>query len=463
MNKEKITANLAVLMDSGVVEEKIDVLATHLARSYEYVYPQDLGQSEAVSWFNKQVKEVMTEEESELMSQIVATNLGDNLVEYIEAGYDSNQSHRKVAKIAGEAFLIGGLSSELALCGHPMDLVRVQEIIESKMTIENDQLPRLCLIAEKYGSSQDFLFPGVIPTDQSTPSLEEYSVQALKGKPYSSVRCVTGVGGLRYDKDWNHVTDLVEYVDLKVREDKRYYPGLGLFYALVHADQIDEFPIMQKVARENTSLYASIHELESRLKKTKKVDYSGVSVLCSTYLPNHRELSDWQYEATSFMPDLASAFHSPAYEFSMILDLFKKIERGESGRSLDVIKVLQSAASRVWSFNSTIHLPWTGRLAGLSNDLMGQITNRNGDYAIRYGVGWRGKSIEVREYHYGARSRIRGEGSGEVAHALYYYGNSEIFEGEASVDAIPATNPFWSEVKSGGLLKTCLNRLESEK
>ena len=92
----------------------------------------------------------------------------------------------------------------------------------------------LPVIAEKYGAEQDFLFPGVTPSDKNTLELDEYVYHSLSGKPVTSVRNITGVGGLRYDKDWNYATDFSTFVDLKVKEDKRYYPGIGLYYALMN-------------------------------------------------------------------------------------------------------------------------------------------------------------------------------------------------------------------------------------
>lgn len=294
--------------------------------------------------------------------------------------------------------------------------------------------------AKEYGSRQDFLFPGITQSSATTPSLSKFVLAALNGTPITSVRTLTGIGGLRSDKDWNCATDLVTFAKLKVAEDKRYYPGLGIFYLLAKY-------------RPN-NLPQELIDFAAKIRSTREIKFSGVSILCSSFLAPFDQISRMFGFATNNHLNLAEAFHSPSYEFSTL----KKVVLGQIPYTQlrDLIKKLD----RAWSFNSTIHLPWTTKLAGMSNQFMGEITNKFGDSCCRFGIGYKGKSLEIREYSFGLQRDFPYGVKGKSAYLMIYYPESDSFKGTTETSVLTPENSVWKLIEAKGFTRAALEYLK---
>lgn len=439
----------------GIPTDQTQILKSHFEKAKMYVFPQDPGIEESLVWLKNNLHLHFEKESANLLYQIASRNIPDTNVEYQEEGYDSCQSHRKLSKVLGEAILLGGIVYEFNLLGIKIGVDEAGSIIRSKLVLSESQANQLSKIAKKCGANQDFLFPGVTPSGKETLSLEEYAYLALSGKPKTSVRSLLGVGGIRFDKDWNYATDFSTFVDLKIKEDKRYYPGIGVYFALLNFDN-------SKISLLSNGVFSS---LAQSIKSVQKKEYQGVSVLCSACIPSWGEMKKYQYNSGYHTVELAESFHSPAYDFAGLLRVVEKIE--ENGNldpnSIALIKKLEAKLGNIWSFNSTIHLPWTSEFAGLSNDLIGSITNGVGDYAIRYGVGWSGMSLEAKEYHFGQARKFPSDLAGKVAYGTFFYPESDLFQGKVEVSDLVPSDIFWSEVKKSGFMATALVKLEKMK
>lgn len=460
MSKETLSLKLGSF---GVPEGQIDQLWSHLETAEKYIYPSDGGIESGMNWLSQSMTALIDADSASLLYSIADKNKPDPDVEYIEEGYDSCQSHRKISKVVGEAILIGGLIYEASLLGIGLDLESSKKYVGSTLKIEPEEAAGLVGIAMKYGAKQDFIFPGVTPSTDKTEPLEDLAYFALKGKPKTSVRTLTGVGGLRQDKDWNYASDMITFVGLKVSEDKRYYPGIGIFYLLKSLD-VSGIPVLMELKNKNSKAYGDVLSFIESVKNTPMQEFSGVSVLCSAYLPSWDEMKTAQGFASASYLELADSFHSPSYEFSMLKSIFDQINSAKIS-DIDVSKQLaklKKELSYCWTFNSTIHLPWTSELAGLSNGLIGSVTNGVGDYCIRYGVGYGGKSIEIREYNFGDIRNFPHGLSGKNSHRVLVYPSSDCFEGEYSSFMLTADNPMWSDIQEQGFLKTALQYLSRQ-
>lgn len=447
MQNERIS-----LQSMGVSEAQIDLLASHLAKAAKFVWPTDLGFPEALKWMHGSFIKYLSPSDVDLLLNVVTKNLPSAEVVYSEVGYDSCQSHRKLSKVAGEAILIGGMIYESQLLGSPMNLEEVKTLVNSQLELDQDDADGLVRIAQKHGGAQDFLFPGVTPSDTDTPSLASYAVAALGGQPLTSVRTLTGVGGLRCDQDWNFVGDFKTFVKLKVTEDKRYYPGIGIFYLLLNND-LFAFPALAAVT--------SIEQFKQKLSEVKDMQFQGVSVLCSTFLPSWPEMKKYQESSTLQSLTLAEAFHSPAYEYAILLEAIKKIAEGQVDKALmRQLDIVTAKLDHLWSFNSTIHLPWTANLAGLSNDLIGKITNPMGDYGIRYGIGYTGKSVEIRQLAFGANRKFPLGLAGQTVYIVRTYGESDSFQGSYQESPLRSGDGLWKQIQRLGFMKAGLALLE---
>ena len=444
----------------GIPNKQLGSIAAHLATAQEHVFEQDGGPQKALEWLWGSLRTRLETDQAFLLYNAAMRNFTITPVEYAESGYDSCQSHRQLSKIVSELVLLGGLLYEGALIGLDMSLVDAQKLVDSHLDIAPDEAARLAEFTKHHGMQQDFIFPGVTPSSPTGPSLEDMAYATLAGRPKTSVRTLTGVGGLRYDRDWNHVTDLSTFAELKITEDKRYYPGLGIFYFLMTYGA-DNLPAIQALRTSQPEVYFAIKRLETCVKNIQHEDYEGVSILCTTYLPAWSELKTVIEFTDEDMPDLSGDFHSPSYEFAALVGLFSQaFSPSQAIQGLDNIK---HALQKCWSFNSTIHLPWTAELADLSNGLMGRITNQVGDYAMRYGVGHNGKSLEVIEYYFGDQRRFPYGLAGKTAAVLKFYTASDCFSGSATEIILHSRHPFWKKVAQVGFLKAALEELHDPK
>lgn len=443
---------LVSLQSMGVSEAQVGLLASHLAKAAEFVWSTDPGIPSALEWMHDSLSKNLIPTDAKLLLDVVIKNLSSAEVVYSEAGYDSCQSHRKLSKVAGEAILIGGMIYESQLLGLPIKLEEAKTLVNSQLELDQNDASGLVRIAQKHGGAQDFLFPGVTPSNADTPSLASYAVAALGGQPLTSVRTLTGVGGLRYDQDWNFVTDFKTFVKLKVTEDKRYYPGIGVFYLLLN-NALSVFPGLTSVT--------SLEQFKQKLSVVEDKQFQGVSVLCSTFLPSWPEMKKYQDFTSPQSLALAEAFHSPAYEFSILLGAIKNIAVGQVDKALvEQLNILTEKLDYLWSFNSTIHLPWTASMAGLSNDLMGKITNSMGDYGIRYGIGYAGKSLEIRQLTFGINRKFPLGLAGQTIYITRIYGESDCFQGTYQESSLKPGDNLWKKIQKLGFMKAGLALLE---
>lgn len=440
----------------GIPPYQVDIINRHLQDTAKHVSEVDNGMEEASNWLKSNLESQLGSEDAAVLFGLVGSP-GSGCAEYVEAGYDSNQSHRIWSKRVSELILVGGLTYEYGLLGRQMTPNELTTLLGHDFELSFADLKFLSTVAQRHGAKQDFLFPGVTKTNSSTPPLEKYAWHALSGTPMTSVRNVFGLGGLRYDKDWNYVTDLATFAKLKVTEDKRYYPGLGIFFGLTHHDPRD-FPAVRKLQVDSPSVYEVLSDLIGQAKGLAPTSYSGVSVLCSAYIPKWHEFNNIEPEIKT-VPDLSGDFHSPSYEFTCLKQLF---EAPKTAKTAD-LQTLKKSLDKLWSFNSPIHLPWTAELAGLSNSLIGRIGNHVGDVAIRYGVGFEGKSLEVVQYIAGLGRNLGGcayKGwlqAGRSGYQLRQY-DTDQFSGLSKQDEVPAI--FWKGVNRNGFMQTALERLK---
>lgn len=438
----------------NIPTDQLGLLKEHLARAESYVFTES-GQTEALIWMQSQLSTI-NPKYGEPLWQIVNQNLPSPDVSYVETGYDSCQSHRKLSKIIGETFLIGGLIYESKLMGLNTNIDSIKNQIGSEINIPFQYQNIICQMAQELGGNQDFLFPGVTPTDNDTPSLSELTALTLSGESIVSVRNLSGVGGVRNDKEWNWSTDLPTFINLKVTEDKRYYPGMGIFYWLSQTP-IEEIPVLAKI--KNSPIYNEIKLLQEAILQTPKNEKQNISILCSTTLLSWHEMKQWlPFDGKSIPNDLGGAFHSPSFEFNFLSCLFKDIISGKNvdKQMVNQLHNLKEKLSHLWSFNSTIHLPWTSEIAGLSNNMIGQITNMNGDYCIKYGIGQNGKSIVINEYHFGQQRLFPAQYNGKVCYSVEIYPESELFTGNVKETGFNPDKPEWLGLKKNGLIKTML-------
>lgn len=446
----------------AVPEEDLEALQKHLVQSKSYIAQEDGGISAAVDWILSCMQGKVDVQTVNFLMLCVNTNLPQKVSSYDERGYDSHQSHRQVAKIVGEIFLIAGLMYESKLLGLRMDVSEAQILMNSTLNLPSATDDFYISIAEQYGANQDFLFPGVVPSPNSTElTLEELAYLSLVGRPKPNVRNLTGLGGLRDDKEWNHTTDINTFTDLKVTEDKRYYPGLGLMYLLTHMD-IEVIPLFTKLKKENRDDYDILVSLIELIKNSNIKDYEGVSILCSAYIPPWEETKHCLNTLNGDHLVLSDAFHSPAYEYSVLKKLIMQVANKMllTDTELMMIEHLKKSSSHIWSFNSTIHLPWTSDRAYLSNELMGKVGNLNGDACIRYGAGYKGRSLEIREYHLGRNRKYPLETAGATGYLLFYYSSSDCFSGQYEEINLTPHNPWWKEIEKYGFMRVALEFLK---
>lgn len=434
-------------------------IQNHLEMANRFVFI-DQGQPEAMAWLQKNMESI-DPKYKHAINTVIQLNPYDSNVSYTETGYDSCQSHRKLAKVVSELFLIGGMTYESNLLGLQNSFTDVQKEIKSELKVPKNIQSTICDMAKELGGNQDFIFPGVTKTNESTESLEDMTWLTLTGKPIISVRNITGVGGIRSDKEWNFSTDLPSYIELKIKEDKRYYPGMGVFYWLSKYP-LSDIPAIKNVI--NPKIIQKISKLQNAILHTPKVEIEGLSVLCSTYIPPWSETKKWlQYQNNDKQLELASAFHSPSYEFDFLNKIFSSQNLTENQSKTISIQFdnLISKLSHSWSFNSTIHIPWTSQLDILSNNLMGKITNLNGDYCLRYGIGHQGKSLEIKEFHTGQKRLYPADTLGKVCYALVYYPNSDVFQGDNIQIGFDPKDVVWQNLKQDGLINTMLKIIKS--
>jgi len=434
------------------IEEQLNA-----ASSYVSV---ESGQQEAIKWIDNNLSVLGHEHKSALMN-ILINNLPDDSINYAETGYDSNQSRRKVAKIVGEAILIGGMCHESKLLGFDLSLSTVKEIVDSKLVIDDNKTELLMNIAKQYGSNQDMLFPGVCATDSNVADMKTMLVHTLQGIPDISTRNLIGVGGLRCDNEWNMAMDLPTYIKMKILEDKRYYPGMGIFYYLLNYKP-QQIPLFTKLSNQEMGILEIFH---NNVVTTQSATSENLAMLCATYIPPWEELKKWlPYSADNI--DFDFAFHSPSYEFAFLEKFSKALTNGNTDYFDKIFNKqlldLNSKLSHLWSFNSPIHLSWTTELASLSNNLMGKITNHQGDWCTRYGIGSNNSSVEIRFYHTSDTRCFPPEYAGKTFAAVVYYPESHLFKGKSEWCGFDSTKSPWKEINKNGIIKSMLNYINTK-
>ncbi len=452
------------LASLGIPQNQIALLEQHLDTAGQFVHAVDAGFSESFEWLKTSLFQTIgnSDQVAALLS-IVRNNFRGQPVTYGENGYDSYQSRRCFSKVVSEALLVGGVLLESSLLGLKLNLSEVQQMIGSSLAIEEAHQAILMQLAQTYGGRQDFLFPGVIPSSPDTPGLDGLAYQALKGTPLKTVRSLTGIGGFRADNDRSYAVDLSSFAHMKVQEDRRYYPGVGIFYLLQNMP-FEQIPLSIKKDERYEKVQERLKRFVTALKAAPTEKFSGVSVLCSAYIPPWHELKTFQGFMTKQSLPLAESFHSASYEFMVLKKICQAIgsEKEVTPALLNELDGLEKKLGYCWSFNSTVHLSWTNDLSYLAHDLFGKMTNQLGDTCSRFGLSYKGKSLEVREYVFGVDRNFPAGVAGGKAYAVRFYAKSEQFEGKYETSVLLPHDPFWQKIEKQGFLKATLSLLASK-
>lgn len=464
MGKERFKISL---INRGVGKEALNQVESFCAENKEFIFPKSQTVEEGFELIMGKLDKLLTREELDLIKDktIEQLQLYPPEIIYGEEGYDSSQANRETGKIVSQLICIGGVFNEAKLLGLKLAVDDLKGLLKSEVDLTGEELELLEQVAEKVAGEQDFLFPGVTVSSDEVEDLETMALATLAGKPSVSVRSITGVGGLRFDQEWNYLTDFNTFAELKVEEDKRFYPGLGVYYLLSKFDW-QEIPVFNNLAEVNNTAFVKIKNFVEQLK-VNKVSKEDFSLLCTAFIPRFKELKRaseagllQDKNISNFIANMISNFHSPSHEFGHWLKLGKilsKVMQGEFDK-VGFWRHFEGAkewSKGLWSFNSPIHLPWTTGLAYLSNDLIGKITNKKGDSVIRFGLGSQvsGKSMEIRIY-YLQNSKVA------IRKMIY---NGDLFEFSSIIDdewIFDNNHEIIQTVNKKGFLQAAVDELE---
>jgi hypothetical protein len=270
------------------------------------------------------------------------------------------------------------------------------------------------------------------------------------------------MGGLRFDQKWNYVADLTSFAQLKVAEDKRYYPGIGIYHILSTSDT-DSIPIMSALHDQDEEIYYALASISKATHEIPRTVIPDVSVLCAAYIPPWAELKDHVVTAGNAHLELSESFHSPSYDFVVLKKLLEQYHAGNRPQAamLTQLSLLKNRMHHLLSFNSPIHLPWAAELSDMSYGLIGKATNAKGDYAVRYGIGHHNQSLEIREYSYGISREFPYGLSSKTAYGLRIYTDSPLFQGKHEEYALTPDTDMWKSIQNHGFIKGALEVLQS--
>lgn len=422
------------------------MIKLHLQASAPYVITENTTAG-AMYLLKQQLSGHMDKKSAAVLMHIVQQNMEPVEFVYHESGYDSNQPGRYLSSIVAEALLIGGYLHESGLAGQFISPAQVKINLASRLKLSGIRANQLAGIAAVYGRSQEYLFPGVTPSDERVPSLEDMALHTLQGNPPVSVRSLTGLGGVRYDREHNHIADFLTYLNMKSVKDRRYYPGMFLLLLSLQTGQgsVEHHPLFRS---------EQFHKLLRTIQHTPPFRCNNHSSLCSAVLIQ-RETLPGQIKQTNKTLPVIDAFHSPAYELLNFYTCFKnvsafpenKIHKGKFDQS---IALLISKVHRLYTFNSTIHLPWADSLAFLANGLIGQVKNNKGDAVVRFGIGRAGKSVELVAVNYA---------EGMNGYYMKQYVSSSLFEGDYEPHFISEDDHHWKFIVEQGFIRYCLRMI----
>lgn len=469
MDKERLKIGL---MSRGVSKEHLQKVGEFCHVSKKYVFPKEHTIEDGLAMISSKLKPLVSPQELAVVEEKTKALLSQAPPElkYAEEGYDSCQANRETSKVISSLLCMGGVYFEgKNLLGIDLSPEDIKSILGLNIELTKEELDILGKVADKLGNQQDFLFPGVTASNENTPDLEMFALSSLAGKPQVTVRNIVGVGGVRLDKEWNMVTTFWNFAKAKVEEDRRYYKGLGILYFLVNVPR-EEIPALCQLRSQDHVSYSLLTAEIERLKGEDKT-VKDCSILCSAYMPPAYELKGAREadlvidsKINDFLAMLNQAFHSPAYVFAhfyKIGEILGKLSGGELGAK-DASEIITQQTIQVkkwakglWTFNSTIHLPWASSSSYLAHDLIGgKVTNQRGEWSIRYGVGTEKGAFETRLYGLGARMAIQ---------KLLY--KDPLFINLSSGDnwIWGSKNPFIETVIENGFFTVALDELEGVK
>jgi hypothetical protein len=403
----------STLLGRGVPGENLNEVSDFCVKSEAYIVPKSQTIEDGFELIVSRLSDLVTTQELELIAAKTWEQVSSNPPELIygEKGFDSSQANRETAKVVSELICLGGVYGEAKMLGVELTEDQIDELLKPQIKVTSGELEILSQVAEKVAGEQDFLFPGVTPTDEETVDLEVLALSSLIGKSLVSVRSVTGLGGLRFDQEWNYLTDFFRFAELKIEEDKRFYPGLGVYYLLSKLDW-SGIPALAQLKQVDAKAYLSLKKMVEQLKENKQ-EKQGYALLCSGYMPMAYEFKhardaslSYRGEVGELVTNAMTNFHSPSHEFGHWHQLGKVM--AVTGESVNFDKSsfnthlegVKQWSKGLWSFNSPIHLPWVANLSYLSNHLIGKVKNQRGESAIRFGLGSKldNKAIELRVY-----------------------------------------------------------------
>jgi hypothetical protein len=443
----------------GIPDNQIYLIQNHLVQAKSEIVSPDPGLPAAFEWLENQVKHVFPSSQCNKVMAVVHRNAPAYVSPSSESGFDSCQSRRALAKIVGEAIAVGGFTREYELMGLPLNSHRVREYTGSQLNLDADDIRIFKNFTESGAADQDFLFPGVTPTDSSC-DLEQAVLDTLSGTPPVGVRSIIGLGGLRADREESSVNDMPSYFRHKLTSDHRFYPGMAVLDALNRFSP-NQIPTFNRLEPLHPEVYRRLIGFKSHLNSIPVVHIPDVSTLCCSAIPTWNHTKNALSSAVDARLELSPAFHSPSYDISFLEELLSDLHYGRPITPETVIwgiTLLENQLHRLFSFNNPLHLPFTQDRSEKANGIMGVITNKAGDSCTRFGIGHSGRSLEIVEYSFGS-SRSFSETSGNFAYQVKYYPQSHLFLGPSASSFITPESPFWHTVEKEGFIKASLREL----
>jgi len=394
------------LIERGVSQKQLALIRQHSNDAQQYVVDKKMTFGQAVDKLAKAVGPLVTPKNLKLIKTAFDMTT-EPKVKYLEGGLlDSAQTSREASKILSTLISAGQFLSEAGILGKKPNPVEIGQLFGINISLKPDDLEELKSMPAVIGS--DLLFPGVTPSKDEPVDFEGVAYSTLLGHAPNSVRLPFGVGGLRYDKEWNYQMTLAPYTQEKIDEDKRVYPGTATLYLMLqNLDSLGGLPLLSALYQGNPEAFA---KLQGFLQTVKGDDTTikDKANLCALYIPSQKETEEVishgiQLQGNGsnglFVP-LYRAYHSPSDVYRKFLHLMQFLKQGNTKMAGVVVNSLPNPGT-VYNFNGVFHLPWVQELQYLTDGLIGKIHGKDGIYAVRFGIGDYRGSKEFQVYHLG--------------------------------------------------------------
>ena len=394
------------LIERGVPENQLALVSKHSKDAQKHLVSKGVTFGQAVGNLAKKVGPLVTPKNLALIK--AAFDLAPQpKVNYLEEGLlDSAQAPREASKILSTLISAGQFLSEAGMLGKKPTPTQIEQLFGINVSLSPGDLEELKLLRESIGN--DLLFPGVTPSKGKPINFEQVTYSTLLGHPPNSVRLPFGVGGLRYDKEWNYQMSLAPYTQEKIDEDKRVYPGTSTLYLMLQdLDNLGSLPLLSALYQNNPQTFAKLQKFLHSVK-SDNTKIKNKANLCALYIPTQKEAEEAishgiQLQGNGsnglFVP-LYRAYHSPSDVYGKFSHLMHFLKQGNTDMAGVVVDSLPNPGT-AYNFNGVFHLPWVQELQYLTDGLIGKIHGKNGIYAVRFGIGNHSGSKEFQVYHLG--------------------------------------------------------------